>query len=257
MTAILTRKDIVKGLRALPINPGDILLVHSSLKSFGRVEGGADAVSDALLETVGAEGTVMVPTITGRREHGPLSPPVLDLIHTPCWTGIIPETFRKRPEAVRSMSPTHSVAAIGARVHQLLDEHILSYTPCDEHSPYQKNAALGGKILFLGVDQKCNTTLHACEEIAAVPYHLQKEDTKCLVIDAAGKRHIVINRLHSWEGPERNFPIIEDGLIRLGILKKTQIGDAIISLLDAARTIDYVVGRLRADSSLLCQNNTF
>lgn len=255
MTHIVTRKDILEGLRALSISQGDILLVHSSLKSFGQVEGGADAVIDALLEAVGAEGTVMVPTITCRREHSPQYPPVLDIRQTSCWTGIIPETFRKRPEAVRSLSPTHSVAAIGARAHQLLDDHIRSYTPCDEHSPYQKNAALGGKILFLGVDQKCNTTLHACEEIAAVPYHLQKEETKCLVIDAAGGRHEIINRLHSWEGPERNFPIIEQDLINLGVLKKTKTGPAIISLLDAARTIDYVVGRLRKDSSFLCQNN--
>ena len=63
--AIVRRDDIVRGLRALGLAPGDVVLVHSSLGSLGHVEGGADAVIDALLDTVGTEGTVLVPTLTG------------------------------------------------------------------------------------------------------------------------------------------------------------------------------------------------
>ena len=59
---IVTKKDIIDGLRRLGIAPGDCLLVHGSLESFGRVEGGANAVIDALLDAVGTGGTVMAPT---------------------------------------------------------------------------------------------------------------------------------------------------------------------------------------------------
>ena len=252
MTAHVAKHEIIAGLRTIGIKKGDILLAHSSLKGFGYVDGGADTVIDALLETVGNEGTVMLPTITGTREHGPDFPPILDVRNTPCWTGLIPETFRKRPDAVRSLNPTHSVSAIGAHVPLLQSDHINSYTPCDEHSPYQKNAEAGGKILFLGVDMRCSTTLHACEEIAAVPYHLQKKDTPCVVIDAEGIRHEVVMRLHSWFGPERNFPVIEDELLRRGVLKKGRIGDAVIAVMDAAPAIDFVVAQLRKDPYYLC-----
>ena len=106
MTVILTRKDIVKGLRALPINPGDILLVHSSLKSFGRVEGGADAVIDALLETVGAEGTVMVPTITGLMAASLQTISLLWLVLARYWQAALynPEGFGREFRALR-LSP--------------------------------------------------------------------------------------------------------------------------------------------------------
>ena len=56
-------EDIKNALIELGIEGGDTLLVHSSLKSFGRVENGADDVIDALLSTVSEEGTVVMPTL--------------------------------------------------------------------------------------------------------------------------------------------------------------------------------------------------
>ncbi|MCD6384416.1 AAC(3) family N-acetyltransferase [Candidatus Sumerlaeota bacterium] len=249
----VAKKDIIQGLRRLSIKEGDILLVHSSLRSFGHVEGGADTVIDALLEVVGEDGTVMVPTITGKREHNKDNPPVFDVLRTPCWTGKIPETFRKRPTAQRSLHPTHSVSAIGRNAHLLLDEHIHSYTPCDEKSPYQKNAEHKGKILFIGVTQECNTTLHACEEIANVPYHLQAEETRCIVIDPEGVSHTVVNRLHSWEGPERNFPVVDELLLAKGLLKRTQVGQSTLAVMPAQELIAIVLEKLRQDPYFLCK----
>ena len=60
----VTQQNITDGLRALGLHRGHAVLAHSSLSSFGYVEGGADAVIDALLETVGQEGTVYL-TIPG------------------------------------------------------------------------------------------------------------------------------------------------------------------------------------------------
>ena len=53
----------------LGLKKGDIAGVHSSLSSFGYVEGGADAVIDALLKVVGEEGTVVMPTYSDNREE--------------------------------------------------------------------------------------------------------------------------------------------------------------------------------------------
>ncbi len=58
----VTKEDIKVGLMKLGLNRGDTVGVHSSLSSFGYVEGGADAVIDALLETVGESGNVVVST---------------------------------------------------------------------------------------------------------------------------------------------------------------------------------------------------
>ena len=46
-------EDIKFSLELMGIAKGDVVIVHSSLSSMGYVTGGADAVIDALLETVG------------------------------------------------------------------------------------------------------------------------------------------------------------------------------------------------------------
>jgi len=97
----ITKEEIKDGLKRLGIKPGYILLVHSSLSSMGYVEGGADTVIDALLEVVGREGTIVMPTYsTG--EAGEFYD-AYDPQSTPVWTGRIPEVFRQREGAVRSL----------------------------------------------------------------------------------------------------------------------------------------------------------
>ena len=77
----VTKQDIVRGLTRLGVCAGDILLVHSSLSRFGYVEGGADAVIDALLESVRPGGTVMVPTLTGSEKLSAANPPTFDPVN--------------------------------------------------------------------------------------------------------------------------------------------------------------------------------
>ena len=55
---------IVEDLNKLGINKGDKVLIHSSYKSLGGVEGGPDTLFDALQEAVGEDGILMFPTFT-------------------------------------------------------------------------------------------------------------------------------------------------------------------------------------------------
>ena len=82
-----TTASLSSDLQRLGLSVGDIVLVHSSLSGLGHVEGGADAVIDALLDAVGAAGTVLFPTLTGSPADGPDAPPIMDVRTTPCWTG--------------------------------------------------------------------------------------------------------------------------------------------------------------------------
>jgi len=99
-------------------------------------EGGADAVIDALLDAVGSGGTVSVPTHTFRDVNA--RQPVFDYRTTPCCVGRVPETFRRRPDALRSLHPTHSCAAIGPRSEELLRDHEVDVTSCGGRSPYRR-----------------------------------------------------------------------------------------------------------------------
>src|SRR5579875_789667 len=162
----LSKDAIVDDLQALGLSAGAVVLVHSSLRSLGWVDGGAATVIDALCAAVSPGGTILVPTLTGTAQDGPEHPPVFDPRHTPCWTGTIPETFRALPEARRSRHPTHSVGVIGPVAEMLIDGHEYCATPCAGQSPYGRLAQTGGLILLLGVTHESNTCLHMIEELA-------------------------------------------------------------------------------------------
>ncbi|MBN1371221.1 MAG: AAC(3) family N-acetyltransferase [Anaerolineaceae bacterium] len=55
----MTAAQLVSDLLALGVRPGGVLLVHSSLRSLGPVDGGAEAVVKGLLEALGARGTLL------------------------------------------------------------------------------------------------------------------------------------------------------------------------------------------------------
>ena len=243
---VVTQQDLIDGFRKMGVGAADTVLVHSSLSSFGYVEGGADTVIDALL-TVLSEGTLAVPTLTGTEEDGPEHPPFFDVRSTACWTGCIPETFRRRKEALRSLHPTHSVAAIGKRAKELTEGHEKSASPCDEHSPYHKLAQMDGYILLLGVTQWNNTTMHCVEELAQVPLHLQDSFTDCVVTDYDGNRLIISNRLHSWLPPHADFTRMEPLLVEGGAIDFARIGNCVIRLVSARKLLDIGVKKLREE----------
>lgn len=251
MQQTLSKTHLLEGLRQLGLKPGSVVLVHSSLSRFGHVEGGADTVIDALLEAVGHRGTVMVPTLTGSSSLSASNPPVFDPINTPCWTGRIPETFRKRPNAIRSLHPTHSVAAIGFQAKTLISEHTFSVTPCDEMSPYGKLAQHPqGYVLLLGVGHESSTLFHHIEELAGVDYHMQTDFVAAQIVsgDHAMVRHYL---LHQY-GTERNFGIMEPIFVERGVQRNSTIGDALIRLVHAPKMVATTLRCLRANRRFLC-----
>jgi aminoglycoside 3-N-acetyltransferase len=248
-TATVTEHDIAQGLRRLGLESGAIALVHSSLSSFGHVQGGAETVIDALLETVGPGGTVLVPTLTGSETLSAENPPLFDPATTPCWTGRIPERFRQRPQAVRSLHPTHSVAAIGDQAQALTEGHEYSITPCGPDSPYGRLAQAGGVILLLGVTHSCNTALHYVEESVGVSYHMQTGLAAAQIV-RGGQTHTIHVMLHRYGAP-RNFERLEPALRERGIQRDGQIGQAQVRVIDARQMVELTRQALLQDPTLL------
>lgn len=247
----LTQADIAAGLRDLGLYAGCNVLVHSSLSSFGHVEGGADSVINALLDVVGESGTVIVPTLTGSELLNADNPPIFNPVNSVCWTGKIPETFRQRFNAIRSLHPTHSVAAIGANAVTLTQDHLDSVTPCDALSPYGKLPSLPDSfILLIGVTHISNTTFHHVEEIVGVDYHLQPGFVQAKIL-ADGReitRHLM---LHAY-GTPRNFDIMEPLYLERGIQQNGMIGSATLRLIQAQKMVDLTIQAVQADKRILC-----
>ena len=175
-----TTQSLGTELHALGLMSGDVVLVHSSTSSVGFVAGGPQAIVQALLDTVGEHGTVVVPTHTSENSDPATwqNPPVpeswwsvirgqspgFDPSITPAsrWMGILPETIRTWPGALRSDHPQVSFAALGAQAAVVTQGHRLDDALGDS-SPLGAIYRLDGKVLMLGVGYDTNTSLHLAE----------------------------------------------------------------------------------------------
>lgn len=253
---------LTNGLAEIGITAGDVVLVHSSMNGLGHIDGGPNAVIDAVLQAVGPIGTVLFPTLTGTRSNGPELPPRIDLATTPCWTGLIPETARQRSDALRSIHPTHSVVALGANREEWTQGHEHGHSPCDEASPYFRLMEQGGLILLLGgVDHDSNTSVHCIEELAAVPYHLQDEVTNGTVRLPDGTVVIVPNQLHFWRNSYshlnllRDFNTIAKPLVTAGHQRSLPIGKSTSTLIDSRGMREVLLQMLAEDPLFLLQRS--
>jgi len=160
----VTQQQIVAGLKELGLPRGAILMVHSSLSSLGYVMGGPGTVIDALLEALGPEGTLLMPTHPARDGR------TFDVETIPSDMGLITETFRRRPDVLRSRHPYHPVTAYGARAREMLRDHEQSAVPDGPETPYGRLISEGGWVLHIGCDLDTLTLLHTVEAELDLPY---------------------------------------------------------------------------------------
>jgi aminoglycoside 3-N-acetyltransferase len=180
---VVTKDLIVQGLRALGLDESRSVLVHASLRSFGRVDGGAETVCRALVEVCG---TVMM--VAGSWElTGLPAPPGLvrprnayyqadswetfdealseAATFTPDlpvdrWLGRIAETMRLRLPHRRGDHPLFSFLAVGTRAGRLIEAQRLDWPL----GPIDALAELDGDVVLLGVDHTANTAIHLAEQ---------------------------------------------------------------------------------------------
>ena len=190
-------KTMIENLRALGVREAGVLLVHASLRSLGKVEGGAETVVRGLLEALGTNGTLLFPALSYKSVGK--TTPRFDVRNTPSCIGALPEYFRQRVGTIRSIHPTHSVSGIGKYAAELLGEHQKDTTPCGRYSPFHKLPHYNGQILFIGCGLRPNTSMHAIEELTEPPY-LYSDTIEYDITDAAGKSLKMSVRSHNFDG---------------------------------------------------------
>ncbi|WP_242840920.1 aminoglycoside N(3)-acetyltransferase [Butyrivibrio sp. AE3004] len=128
MKTVVIKSDIIEALHNIGLEKCDNVMVHTSLSQIGYVCGGARTVIEALIEVVGDEGTIMMPTQSWKNldletgVHWEVDESEWDIIRenwpaynkeiTPTNTmGAVAEMFRSWPGTIRSDHPARSVAA--------------------------------------------------------------------------------------------------------------------------------------------------
>lgn len=242
----ITREELVRNLRDIGIVEGDIVLVHSSLSRIGFLEEGPKTLVDALRETVGSDGHILMPTSPNNVYQLDYiqNTPSFDVLNTPSQTGKITEYFRQLPEAVRSLHPTEPVSALGPRAKYFVKDHFGQLTPYNENSPFYKVSKEGGKILYIGVTlSMAGTNLHTLEDAVDFKfpvYYPQTFDFK--VIDEQRQSHIIQTKVHDpvWSKKRKCdelIPMFQEQ----GALKRVKIGQADTLLVDAKKFLDVMI----------------
>src|SRR5215470_7185408 len=248
MSPWLTRRRLVADLRTLGLEPDGIALVHSSLSALGFVVGGAHTVIDALREVLGPHGTLLLPTHswevmeTGCR--------VFDVRQTPSCVGTITEKFRAMHGSMRSLHPTHSVAAMGPQAAWIVADHDQCTTPCGEGTPYDKALSYDCQILFLGTGLESNTAYHTVEALANASYLLEKEVDTFTLIDEHGESRLAKVRRHRPR-IERRFTQWENLLVEEGIIRRGLVGRAPTLLLRGRSFREFMLHKLAMEPGFL------
>src|SRR5919199_2232015 len=167
----ISREHLTEQLRSLGVQPGGVLLVHTSFRAVRPVEGGPLGLIEALRAALGPEGTLAMPSSTGNDDElfDPATTPVAaDL-------GVVADTFWRLPGVLRSNHP-FAFAAAGPPAAQIVAD-ALPLPPHIPESPIGRVHDLDGQVLLLGVGHDANTTLHLAEILAGAPYRVRKHCT--------------------------------------------------------------------------------
>jgi aminoglycoside 3-N-acetyltransferase len=246
-----TQQSLFEQLHQLGIDGRSTLLVHSSMKSMGEVEGGADTVLDVFTDYM-KDGLLVLPTHTWSTINA--SNPMFHVESSPCCVGILPELFRKRPGVVRSWHPTHSVAAIGQDAVAFTKDDHLYDTPCARGSAWGKLLDRKATILLVGVDLKRNTFIHGVEEWVDIPGRLTDEHEQLYTVLPDGTEISVPSRRHCGLSWSEHFWKVDEVLQRKGAMRLGKLGDAVVRVCDAAMVEEMITEMLRANPDLFSDN---
>ncbi len=160
---------LVLELKELGLQEGDCVLVHSSYKSLGPIIEGPKTVIDAIIEVIGEEGTLIVPTFNFAFCKGE----AFDVRSTPSQMGILTELVRQHPDSHRNMHPIYSFAFLGKHGSELGKLRYKSSYGAD--SVFGKLRELNGKIMIIGLSyNKSMTFFHHIEEMEGCDYRYFK-----------------------------------------------------------------------------------
>lgn len=228
-----TKTILKEQLEELGLREDDTVLVHSSMKAIGEVEGGADTVLDAWMEFF-SEGLLLLPTHTWRQ----MSPEynVFDPVSEESCVGLLTNLFRKRAGVVRSLHPTHSMAAYGCNAAEYLAGEENCNTPCTPGGCYDRLRQVKGKILLVGVGHERNTFIHSVEEVLNVPNRLTDKPVLFFVVMPDGSRKPVYMRRHynaMQPHISEDFVKLERAFYDCGVARPGKLGEADCILCDA------------------------
>jgi aminoglycoside N3'-acetyltransferase len=239
----LTQKDIEVGLRQLGLGRGDAVEVHSSLSSFGWVEGGAPIVVDALMNVVGENGALVMsaypaslplPLTEQERARGILAKVQIfgEDYDGRTGMGTIADELRRRPGTCLGRG-IHRVCAWGRDAGRHSQEG------------YRYLLEIDGWVLCLGVDIHRCSSMHLAEGKVEIPNEIARlfQAPEDILRDYPEDTWYV----QYGSTPDDAWAKVQDEAERRGLIRRCRIGCAECRLFKARAVVGIYEEALRTD----------
>jgi aminoglycoside 3-N-acetyltransferase len=233
------------GLQETPV------IAHASLKRFGYIQGGAEAVLDAMLVSFPS---IIMPTHTYKTKIIPdVGPPNNGMVYgsgsdknkmaepfhlgmrADPMMGVLPETLRNHPSAVRTAHPILSFAGINA------DFTLFTQTLYEPLAPIGALAEQNGWVVLINVDHTVNTSIHYAEKLAGRRQFIRWALAEDRVVECP-----------NYPGDSTGFQAIEEHIKFEA--RRVEIGEGIIQAVALKRLFDVVQELIKKDPlALLCE----
>lgn len=251
-----SREQLLEQIEAMKVDPKGTLLIHSSMKSIGEVEGGPETVLDVWIQYM-KDGLLIFPTYTWDKIGA--DAPVYDSRTEPSCVGLLTNLFLRRPDVVRSLHPTHSVAALGRDAKDYVQGEEQRDTPCPRNGCWGKLIDRNATILFLGCTMNSNTFLHGVEEWNHIPNRLTESTQALTIIDREGQKHEIAMHRHNSHCPDgldvsEHYGKLEKPFAHLGAIRYGSFGDAKCILGNGAKMAEITSVFLQKDPQLFLSN---
>lgn len=237
---MVNKEDIKRGLIELGVSPGMILEVHSSLSSFGYVDGGANTVIDALKEVVTEEGSIFMPALCLSKELElteedkalgiTVKIKVLPRDEKKTAMGIIADTFR-------GMSDTYT------------GEDVISTSGWGKHGKRALDSGFGyaidngGKALLFGVDIYKLTAMHYVEDSTPEDINKMFEPSEAINQKYPPSEWL----MEAGHPPVLAWYKVQDEAFQKGLIKETYIGDCRVWFMDIKEVISIYENKIKTN----------
>jgi aminoglycoside 3-N-acetyltransferase len=251
----LTGDDVAEALSAGGLGPGDTVFFQASMARFGHIQGGGEAVIEALEGVLARDGVVAMPSFpfkTGMAEYLS-SDPVFDIRRTPSAMGTISERFRVLPGTRRSLHPTHPVCARGPGAAELVVGHESASTPFGEGTPFVNLVRRGAHQVWFGTDVHAFTIYHAFECMLGARFPIKvflDEPVRARCIDAEGRERVVETLVHDPTVARRRIrsdsrQVVRQRLLDSGVMRSVRLGAGEILVASMPEMFELLEGLLR------------
>lgn len=243
----ITEQNFLNALRHIGVREGDTIFVHSDIKVFGKVATGdktalLHALVSALQDSVGREGTVVMPTFS----YSFCKNEVYDKRFARSTVGALTNFFRTEEGVQRSLHPLFSVAARGKHADDFMR---IGKDSFGENTVFERLRELDAKIVFLGVMPSASCTfLHHIEQMHHVPYRFMKKFEGSIVDGETKYRDVYTYFVRPLDGTvEPDYGIIDPHLRNSGLLQEIEVGQGSIMCVSAKQLYDEGMKMLDRD----------